>query len=385
MTKAIAMSDRPTGAGTQGDAGLPGAGLPGAGLPDAGGEHDGHTFKGLHYPFGPQTPEPGTLMKVADGVFWLRMPLPMQSLQHINLYVLDGEDGWTIVDTGLRWEVSEILWEQLLAGPLADKPVARVIATHFHPDHMGMAGWLCERTGAPLYMSRNEFLLASMLIHARLPEPPEEVVSFYRRAGWGEAVLEAFRGRGWGNFARAVHRLPVAYRRLQDEDALRIGGKTWRVVMGHGHSPEHACLVCAEAGVMIAGDQVLPRITPNVSVTAMEPEANPLEEWLASIDKLRTLPPDLLVLPAHGEPFHGLYTRLDQMSADHAQKLERLLAHCAAPRTVVECFEVLFRKSVTANDIMTGTGEALAHLNYLKKLGRVEERLKDGVAVYAAA
>ena len=344
----------------------------------------GRTFRGLDYPFGHEVPAPGSLMEVAAGVFWLRMPLPMGSLNHINLYVLDGIDSWTIVDTGLRSDVIQTLWEQLLTGPLAGKPVSQVVATHFHPDHLGMAGWLCARTQARLLMSRAEYYLASMLITGKRPEPPEEALDYYRRAGWGAADLETFRGRGWGNFARVAHELPLSYRRLREGETLTVGAGTWRVVMGQGHSPEHVCLVSDEAGVMIAGDQVLPRITPNVSVTAMEPEADSLRDWLESIDRLRTLHPDLLVLPAHGEPFTGLHTRLDQLVADHDRKLEALLTHCATPRTVVECFEVLFRKSVTVDDIMTATGEAVAHLNYLKYSGQLTEAFDGTVAVYTA-
>ena len=347
-------------------------------------ERTGRTLRGLDYPFGREVPAPGTLKPVADGVFWLRMPLPMASLEHINLYVLDAGASWVIVDTGLRFDATRVLWEQLLSGPLAGKPVEQVVATHFHPDHLGMAGWLCERTGARLCMSRSEFLLASMLIHGKLPEPPEEVLRYYRRAGWSEADLAVFRGKGWGNFSKAVHPLPVAYRRLKDGDALTVGARDWRVVMGHGHSPEHVCLLSDEAGVLIAGDQVLPRITPNVAVTATEPEADSLRDWLDSIDKLRALSPDLLVLPAHGEPFYGLHARLDQMAADHDRKLDALLTHCATPRTVVDCFEALFRKTVTVSDIMTATGEALAHLNYLKYAGQITEGFDGEVAIYSA-
>lgn len=344
----------------------------------------GQTFRGLDYPFGREAPAPGTLMAVAEGVFWLRMPLPMPALEHINLYVLDAGDSWVIVDTGLRFDAIRALWEQLLSGPLAGKPVRQVVATHFHPDHLGMAGWLCERTGARLCMSRSEFLLAAMLINGKLPEPPEEVLRYYRRAGWAEEDLAIFRGKGWGNFAKAVHPLPVAYRRLKAGDTLRVGTRDWRVVTGHGHSPEHICLVSDEAGVLIAGDQVLPRITPNVAVTAMEPEADSLREWLDSIRDLRKLSAELLVLPAHGEPFHGLHVRLDQMAADHDRKLEALLVHCATPRTVVECFEALFRKAITVSDIMTATGEALAHLNYLKYSGQIVEGFDGEVAIYTA-
>lgn len=344
----------------------------------------GRSFRGLDYPFGQDAPAPGTVTDVGGGVLWLRMPLPMASLNHINLYVLDGGDSWTIVDTGLRFDAIRSLWEQLLAGPLAGKPVAQVVATHFHPDHLGMAGWLCARTGARLCMSRTEYYFAALLINGRLPEPPQEALDYYHRAGWGEADLAAFRARGWGNFSKAVHPLPHSFRRLKDGDTLTVGAARWRVVIGSGHSPEHVCLVSDEAGVMISGDQVLPRITSNVSVTAMEPEANPLRDWLDSIGKLRSLRPDLLVLPAHGEPFLGLHTRLDQLVADHDRKLEALLQHCATPRTVVDCFEALFRRRVTVDDIMTATGEAMAHLNYLKYSGHVTESSDGAVAVYSA-
>ncbi|MGK2284658.1 MBL fold metallo-hydrolase [Pedomonas sp. V897] len=340
------------------------------------------TFRGLEYPFGRSVPEPGMLTEVAEGVHWLRMPLPM-SLNHINLYVLDGGDSWTLIDTGMRTSATKALWEQLLAGPLAAKPVGAVVGTHFHPDHLGLAGWLCARTGAPLLMSRTEYLLAAMLILGAQPEPPEAAMRFYARAGWGEADLETFRKRGWSGFARVVHPLPASYRRLQAGDVLPVGPNLWRIVEGRGHSPEHLCLVCDSLGVMIAGDQVLPRITPNVSVTPTEPEGNPLRDWLESIERLRALDPGLLVLPAHGEPFLGLHTRLDQMAEDHERKLARLLAHCAEPRRVVDCFEVLFQQVITVDDIMSATGEALAHLHYLEYCGRIEGREKDGVMLYS--
>lgn len=339
--------------------------------------------RGLIYPFGQYAPGPAELKEVADGVFWLRMPLPI-SLDHINLYVLDDGDSWTIVDTGMRSDQIKALWTQLLEGPLAGKPVGRVLVTHFHPDHLGLAGWLCEQAKAPLLMSRTEYLLASMLMFGAKPEPPQSVINFYASAGWSEDDLATVKGRGWGFFARVVHWLPYEYIRLQDGETLTIGGRTWRIVVGSGHSPEHLCLVCDELKVMLAGDQVLPRISSNVSVPVTEPESDPLRDWLESIDRLRSVDPDVLVLPAHNEPFYGLHERLDQLANDHARRLDRLEAHCATPRTVVECFEVLFRKRITVGDVMTATGEALAHLNYLKNIGRIRCERRGGVNVYTA-
>ena len=333
-------------------------------------------FRGLSYPFGRWWPAPGELKEVAAGVLCLRMPMPA-GLDHINLYVLDDGDGWVLVDTGLRTDETRALWQGLLAGPLGGKPVTRVIVTHMHPDHLGQAGWLCRHTGATLCMTRGEYLTARMLMLDQQEEPPVEAMTFYGRAGWDGEDLEAFRGRGWGRFGNAVTPLPVQYHRMRDDDALTIGGRTWRVVVGRGHSPEHACLVCEEAGVLIAGDQVLPRITPNVSVHVAEFDANPLEEWFDSLDRLKLLPDSLLVLPSHNEPFHGLHARLDQLRLDHERKLDRLIERCREPRQVRETFETLFKRPITNSDIMMATGEALSHLHYLERQGRLR-RMCDG-------
>jgi glyoxylase-like metal-dependent hydrolase (beta-lactamase superfamily II) len=341
-------------------------------------------FRGLHYPTGRWTPEPGALHPVADGVFWLRMPLPF-SLNHINLWVLDDGDAWVLVDTGLKARGCKEIWDQLFAGPLADKPVSRILITHFHPDHMGLAGWLAERTAAPLFVTRTEFLIAKTLLLDKRETVPDEVLEFYRRAGWGQDAVDQFSQRGWGNFSKVMSDLPIGFQRLQQGDCLQIGGRTWQVHIGRGHSPEHACLVCPEAGVLISGDQVLPRITPNVSVHATEPGANPLQDWFESLEALRVLSDDLLVLPAHNEPFIGLHARIDQLKRDHEEKLERLLEQCAGrPQVALDCFEVLFRRKVGADDIMMATGEALAHLHYLVAKNMLHKTNKAGVDLYRA-
>lgn len=321
---------------------------------------------GLHYPHGRFVPAADALLEVAEGVFWLRMPLPF-SLDHINLWVLDAGDGWAIVDTGLNTGQGRKTWEGLFAGALAGKPVTRVIVTHYHPDHLGLAGWLCERWGVPLEIARTEYLLARTLTLDIRAGPPREAVDFYARAGWSAEQLAVLEARAWGGFAKAVSPLPAGFVRLQDGDVLHIGGRAWRIVTGRGHSPEHSCLV--SDGLMIAGDQVLPRITSNVSVYPTEPRADPLRDWLDSIEALRGIDPHIRVLPAHNEPFEGLHTRLDQLRDDHREKLAKLEAFCAAPRTVVETFPVLFRRPVTGDSIMAATGEALAHLHWLEARG----------------
>ncbi|WP_448582548.1 MBL fold metallo-hydrolase [Thermaurantiacus sp.] len=334
--------------------------------------------RGLSYPFGMARPADGALAEVADGVFWLRMPLPFR-LDHINLWVLDGGDHWVVVDTGLAAPAVADHWRALLAGPLHDKPVGRILVTHYHPDHVGLAGWLQRKTGAPLLMTRGEFMLARVLTLDASPEVPADVRAFYRAAGWSEADLGQLEAAGWGRFGRGVSRLPTGYRRLCDGDKLVIGGRSWEVVVGSGHSPEHACLFLASQKLLISGDQVLPRITSNVSVYPTEPEADPLGDWLSAIERLRQLPCDTLVLPAHNEPFTGLHARLDQLAGDHLAKLERLATDLAVPRTAVECFPTLFGRRIAADEMQMATGEALAHLAWLRARGRVDAATEDGV------
>ena len=338
----------------------------------------GETRRGLDYPLGRWHPEPGALHEVARGVFWLRMPMPF-SLDHINLWVLDGGDHWVIVDTSIPADSCKDVWRGVLARLEAEKPVRDVVCTHYHPDHIGLAGWLCRKTGARLRMTQTEYLMARMLLADRRDEPPEDALRFSEKAGYSEAQLSEMRAEGWGRFGRAVHPLPDSYTRMAEGDVLRIGERSWRVVVGSGHTPEHACLVDDEGALMIAGDQVLPRITSNVSVHATEPMANPLGDWLASIEKLRGLPDTLLVLPAHGFPFRGLHERLDQLEADHLKKLEALRRFLGEkPRRAPETFDVLFGRPIGEREFGMATGEALAHLRWLETEGQAVRTEQDG-------
>ncbi|WP_439533934.1 MBL fold metallo-hydrolase [Polymorphobacter sp.] len=346
------------------------------GSPDA--ERAPEERRGLHYPHGRWVPGPGALFEVAPGVHWLRMPLPMGGLDHINLWALEDGDGWVLVDTGLSDDVTRGLWAQLFEDGLGGRPVRRVIVTHFHPDHIGLAGWLCARWGVPLEMARTEYLLARMLALDIRPEPPGEAIDFSVRAGWPDTAIQALRSQPWGRYGKIVSALPAGFRRLRGGEVLSIGGREWRLVTGRGHSPEHLCLVTD--GLMISGDQVLPRITSNVSVYPTEPYADPLGDWLESIEALRAIDPDVLVLPAHNEPFRGLHVRLDQLAADHHDKLAKLHALCAVPRTAFESFSTLFRKPIGERDYGIATGEAVAHLHWLEARGRLR-RLSDDSGV----
>ena len=304
--------------------------------------------------------------------------------------MLDEPDGVAIVDAGLAIPPCREAWETLLAGELAQSRVTRVIVTHFHPDHLGLAGWLARRFEAPLLMTRAEWQLARLLTADVRDAAPLEARVAWRLAGWDEARVEAEAVKGWGRFASVVDPVPMQYVRLVDGGGLAVGARDWRVVTGNGHSPEHACLLdlgseSGAGGVLIAGDQVLPRITSNVSLTLSEPQEDPLGDWLGSIAKLRRLPDDLLVLPSHGDPFTGLHARLDALDAGHRMQLDALHAHLREPRRAVDCFAVLFSRVVDEGIFGLATGEAMAHLRRLEVEERARREVRDGVAWFSAA
>jgi len=228
-------------------------------------------------------------------------------------------------------------------------------------------------------MTREEWLFARMLTADVRDAPPAEAFAYWRAAGWDEERIEAEAEKGWGRFSAVVSEVPVSFVRMREGDLLRIGERSWRVLIGNGHSPEHACLVDEAEGILVAGDQVLPRITSNVSLSLSEPEADPLGDWLASIDKLRTLPDDLLVLPSHGEPFTGLHARLEALAHGHRDRLDALHQRLADPHRAVDCFPVLFGRRIEDHSFGLATGEALAHLRRLEVEGRARREVREGV------
>lgn len=342
----------------------------------------------LTYPFGDTTPDVGSTLQVAPGVFWVRMPLPF-SLQWINLWLIDdGDKGWTIVDTGMPLDDTKAAWRKIFDEQLGGRPVWRVIVTHMHPDHIGNAGWLSRKfPQSEFWISRLEYVTCRMLVADTGRQAPEAGTVFYRQAGWDEESIETYRAR-FGGFGRGVSQLPDAYHRLEDGDVFEMAGKPWQVITGHGHSPEHSCLFCPDLNIVISGDQLLPKISSNVSVFPTEPDADPLSDWLESCEKLKSeLPADVLVLPAHNEPFTGAHQRLDHLIKGHGVALKRLKQRLGQePRRVIDVFPAIFGRKIEADVLSMATGEALAHLNYLIKRDEVVRRLDaNGVAWYEAA
>jgi glyoxylase-like metal-dependent hydrolase (beta-lactamase superfamily II) len=334
----------------------------------------------LEFPYA-APPEPGTAREVAPGVFWLRMPLPF-ALDHINLWALRDGAQWTLVDCGLNTDTTRDLWQQQFATLLAGAQVGRVIVTHFHPDHMGLAGWLTMHWSAPLWMTEAEYLMAHTA-YAELPgHRREDALALFRRHGLDAAREEVLRGRKH-SYRRGIAEPPASFRRMLDGDDIDIGGRTWRVVVGYGHAPEHAALYCEALGVLISGDMVLPKISTNVSVWAEQPEADPLALFLASIDRYAQLPAHTLILPSHGLPFRGLRLRTAALHAHHAARLAEVLDACQRPASAAEIVPVLFRRALDDHQMSFAMGEAIAHLNHLQRRGALaRDADADGVLRY---
>ena len=336
----------------------------------------------LEFPFR-QPPAGGTVFEVAPGVFWLRMPLPF-ALDHINLWLLRDDGAWTLVDTGLDATPTRDAWEGIFAWALPQGPVGRVIVTHYHPDHFGLAGWLTRRFGVELWMSEGEYWTAHAYYRELPGCGPASSADLFRAHGLDAIRVEQLRNRG-NTYPLGVSEPPSTFRRIMEGDTIRIDGREWTVMVGYGHAPEHAALYCAELGVLISGDMVLPRISTNVSVWATEPNGDPLRLFLSSLDRYALLPATTLVLPSHGLPFHGVATRADQLHEHHEQRLAALVEECRRPLAAADLLPVLFQRTLDGHQIFFAMGEAIAHLNHLMHQGRASREMgADGVTRFLA-
>ncbi len=330
----------------------------------------------------PDLPEAGDVREVSPGILWLRMPLPMPSLDHINLYLLEDADGWWLVDTGIGFGDTQAIWERVFEEHLGGKPVKAVLSTHYHPDHTGVAGWLCERWRVPFYMTQGEYFTGMTFSRMTQDDFTWATDQYFQHCGFDAGRIAEIKSR-FGGMGEVMRPLPTAYRRLVDGTQLRINGVNWEVMVGRGHSPEHACLYCAAHNILVSGDQVIPRISSNISVGGTEPEANPLKDWFASLERfLEELPADTLVLPAHNAPFHGLHTRLRYLIDHHEDHLLALEEACLEDgRTALELLPVMFDRELDEHNLGLALGECLAHLNYLHQRGQVAREV-DGQGAY---
>ncbi|CAG4894883.1 MBL fold metallo-hydrolase [Paraburkholderia saeva] len=349
----------------------------------------------LDYPFRDTLPEPGQAFEVAPGVRWLRMPLPF-ALDHINLWLLrdeiDGKAGWTVVDCGVASDTIKTNWETVFDTALEGLPVLRVIVTHCHPDHLGLADWICtggeqKRWDVRLWISLGEYMLGRVMAAGDGSNAGGEraAAHFARHGLTDEASIDTLRNRT-SYYSNLVPSMPAQYRRMREGDGIAIGGRTWRVVTGFGHSPEHCALHCEETGVLISGDMVLPRISTNVSVFDIEPEGNPLALYLESLGRYETMAPDTLVLPSHGKPFRGVRTRIGQLRDHHDARLAEVRAACAEkPHSAADIVPLMFKRQLDIHQLTFAMGEALAHLHVLWLKGELKRQFdSDGVIRFTA-
>jgi glyoxylase-like metal-dependent hydrolase (beta-lactamase superfamily II) len=349
--------------------------------------------KRLHYPLGDTLPEGAGTLEVAPGVKWLRMALPF-ALNHINLWLLRDEQdgpqgrikGWSVVDCCIDRAESRAQWEQVFEKELEGLPILRVIVTHMHPDHIGLAHWLCERWSAPMWISATDFNAARIASQSTTGFGGEAAARFFASHGLTDPdALAKVRART-GYYPSMVPRVPERYHRMMDGQAIAIGSRTWRCISGYGHAPEHMALHCDELKVLISGDMMLPRISTNVSVYDLEPESDPLSLFLTSIDKFKALPADTLVLPSHGKPFTGLHERIGQLHDHHRDRLAEVMDFCAhTPRSAAEVLPVLFTRALDLHQTTFAMGETVAHLHTLWFAGQLARKLgDDGVYRFAA-
>lgn len=316
----------------------------------------------------------GETLEVAPGVHWLRMPLPF-ALDHINLWLLEDGDDWVIVDTGYPSSKTKTAWETILR----DRKVNRIIVTHFHPDHVGLAGWLEQYCDAPVLMTAKEFDTARLLVEMSDEAFVKDMEAFFLRHGLNDERLEVLMSEG-NSYATSVWELHKTYQRLAHGQELTINGRPWRIVVGEGHAPEQAALYCEELKVLIAGDMILPEITPNISTEFFDPSANPLKDYLESLDRFETLASQTLVLPSHRLPFQGLKARIAQLRAHHQERLERCCrALAGGPKTANDMLDPLFERRLDSFGVYFAMGEAMAHLDYL--VGKGEIKRQDGEIV----
>ncbi len=336
----------------------------------------------LTYPY-KTSPASGTTMEVAPGIKWLRMPLPM-SLDHINLYLIEDDDGWAVVDTGIRGEETRNVWKEIIANELEGKPITRIICTHMHPDHTGQSGFLYEHFEAPLYMSFSEYYQGKTMGAMMSEGGSWQMSEYFLKAGIEQSFLESMR-EARSTFAPEPDDLPLpgSFIRLTDGDELKLGENNWKVITGTGHSPEHVTLYCQELRILVSGDQILPVITSNVSVHPTEPFANPMVGWLESHEKFKAiLPNDILVLPAHNMPFYGVQERLQQLIDHHEDRMLILEENCIEPQIAMDLLPFLFARKLEGYTVIMALGECIAHLHCLMTRNRIERIIDDGFYKY---
>ena len=327
-----------------------------------------------------ETPEAGCLTQVADRLYWLRMPLPY-ALDHINLWLAEDDDGWTLVDCGIKTDEVLGIWGQIFASTFAKKPLRRVLCTHCHPDHMGLAGWLTAEWDAEFVTTRGEWSMGRLLSIEGAYDPV-----LYQRHFQENGCSAEFAAGGASRFSSTYQiyaPVPSSFTCIRAGSRVHMGGTDWRIIVGLGHAFEQACLYSEALNILIAGDQILPRITPAIILQSHEPTGNPLHDFLDSNRQFLELPADATVLPSHHQPFIGLHRRLDDYDHHHQERLAKTEDICAISMTAYEVSRQLFTRKLDSHQAFFAIGETLAHLRYLELDGRLARTMEASIARYA--
>ncbi len=324
-------------------------------------------------------PEPGARRELLPGVTWVRVPLPFV-LNHVNCWLLDDEthDGaMTLIDTGADKPETRALWDEVLNSLPSGKKVVRLIGTHGHPDHIGLAGWIVDKLGVPLHMTLAEWLAPQVWREEGANPMRPATRAFFLSHGLSEEVVTTMdKAREQAPFRN--YPLPANFLRMRDGDSITFGGRQWEVLVNGGHADEHASFYCKKDGILIAGDQILSRISPVVGVFPSQPLSDPLTDYLASLVRLRKLPDDTIVLPSHGLPFRGLHTRIDQLALHHKARLQTLWELMEAPTRGIALAHGLFPKAMAAKgQTVMAMAETLAHAHYLVSTQRAKRLVAD--------
>lgn len=338
----------------------------------------------ISFPF-EDPPEFGESMEIADGILWIRMPLPMK-LDHVNCYAIDEGDSWTILDTGFSTGKVRDMWDALIGGVLKGKPIGRIIGSHHHPDHIGLAGWLMAKDGGTLWTSRTAWLMGRMMSLDRQDQMPPESVAFYRSGGMKAEYLEERAAQKQTWFSDVMWPMPLGYKRMIEGDVITLGGRDWDVHMGNGHAPEHVTLWCRDEPLVLSGDQIIPGISPNLGLYPTEPEADPVADWLEACERLSVYAtPEQLTMPGHKRPFYGVPHRLKMLIENHHSALDRLKDHLAqTPSRASEVFMPLYKREIGKGEYGLALVEAMSHLNHLNSLGLVNREMDaDGAWVWS--
>ncbi len=335
----------------------------------------------LDYPYSKRPPN-GEVLEVSPNLYWLRMPLPI-ALNHINLWLLEGKNGWTIIDSGMANDESKDIWINLFETIFKGKALEDLLITHMHLDHSGLAGWLSDYWEVDPHFTEKEYQETQLL--SKGIEKSQEFIAldFYKSCGYDDASIKRY-------LERVTYRKTLVtpinrnYKKIKNNEIITLGDNEWEVVIANGHSPEHACLYSKENNIFICGDVILPRITPNISVRPFHADSNPLDDWINSLKNIKKrIPDDALILPSHGYPYYGAHKRIDSIIEDHMEKLESLYAFCNQSKNVIEVFPALFANKINENALILAVGESLAHLNYLIGEGRMEmKKNNDGINYY---